>query len=185
MASPDEQLNTMLSNLPEKTGKRLSEWMTAIKSSGLLKHGEIVAHLKSDHGVTHGYANLLTSEYLHSGADKSPEVLIDAQYAGPKSGLRPIYDTLVGVVERLGDDVEISPKKSYVSFRRSKQFALLQPSTGSRADLGINLPGAQASERLEVSGSFNAMVSHRVRLEDAIEIDSELKDWLKQAYDQA
>ncbi|MDJ0653518.1 MAG: DUF4287 domain-containing protein [Xanthomonadales bacterium] len=187
MSSPEEQLKKMVENLPEKTGKDLDEWLRVIEKSGLHKHGEIVGHLKQDHGVTHGYANLLASEFLKITGDgqKSPEELVDAQYAGPKSGLRPIYDTLVGVMERLGDDVEISPKKTYVSFRRNKQFALLQPSTRSRADLGLNLPGEESTERLEPSGSFNAMVSHRVRLEDAIEIDSELKEWLKQAYDQA
>ena len=40
-------------------------------------------------------------------------------------------------------------------------------------------------ERLEKSGSFNAMVSHRVRLASPTEVDAELIAWLKQAYERA
>ncbi|MEM9533197.1 MAG: DUF4287 domain-containing protein [Pseudomonadota bacterium] len=186
MASPEQQLQTMINNLKDRTGKDLDTWLAAVKKAGLAKHGEIVKFLKSDHDVTHGFANLIASEFLKTGVSaKAPEELVESQYAGPKSALRPIYDTLIGVVERFGDDVEVSPKKSYVSLRRSKQFAIIQPSTASRLDVGISLKDADSTDRLESSGSFNAMVSHRVRVEDAIEIDSELKDWLKQAYDQA
>ena len=38
-----------------------------------------------------------------------------------------------------------------------------------------------AKARLEASGSFNSMVSHRVRIEKATEIDQQLVSWLKQA----
>ena len=75
--------------------------------------------------------------------------------------------------------------KSYVSLRRSKQFALVQPSTRTRVDLGINLKGDDPAGRLEASGSFNAMVSHRVRLTEADEVDAEVTGWLREAYDRA
>ena len=39
--------------------------------------------------------------------------------------------------------------------------------------------------RLEASGSFSAMVAHRVRLESVTEVDRVLVGWLKQAYDAA
>ena len=77
------------------------------------------------------------------------------------------------------------PKKAYVSLRRSKQFAIVQPSAATRLDIGIQLKGTPTTDRLEASGSFNAMVSHRVRLSSAKGIDAELKAWLKKAYDAA
>ena len=82
----------------------------------------------------------------------------------------------------LGKDVEIAPKKNNVSIRRSKQFALLQASTGSRLDLGLILKGVKPTDRLEASGSFNAMFTHRVRLSEKKNIDAELKTWIRQAY---
>lgn len=81
--------------------------------------------------------------------------------------------------------MEISPKKAYVSLRRSKQFAIIQPSTATRVDVGINLKGHKATDRLEASGSFNSMVSHRVRIADKKEVNKELIGWLREAYDNA
>jgi len=50
-------------------------------------------------------------------------------------------------------------KKGYLSIRRSKQFAIIQPSTATRVDVGIQLKGVEPTGRLEPSGGFNAMLS--------------------------
>ena len=111
--------------------------------------------------------------------------LVAAQYAGPKAGLKPIYDAVIEAARSLGKDVEIAPKKTYVSLRRNKQFAIVQPSTRTRVDLGINLKGEPAAGRLEAAGSFNAMVSHRVRLEKPADVDKEVLAWLEKAWAEA
>ena len=69
--------------------------------------------------------------------------------------------------------------------RRAKQFALVQPTTKTRVDIGIKLKGVEPEGRLEASGSFNAMVTHRVRTSSVEDIDDELKTWLQAAYDAA
>ena len=183
--TPDEAIQSMIRNLKEKTGKSLEGWTKIAKDSKLGKHGEIVKLLKEQHGLTHGYANLVAHETLQSHAEAVAESgtdLVAAQYAGDKAGLKPVYDKLVEAIGKFGSDVEFSPKKAYVSVRRSKQFAIIQPSTKTRVDIGINLKGVAPAGRLEVSGSFNSMVSHRVKLESAQEVDKELIAWLKQAY---
>jgi hypothetical protein len=119
------------------------------------------------------------------GAPPHGEDPVGEQFKGPKAGLRPIYEAIVAEVKKFGSDVEVSPKKANVSLRRSKQFALLQPSTAARFDVGMNLKGVPPAGRLEASGSFSAMVSHRVRLESVKGVDKELIGWLKQAYEQA
>ena len=88
-------------------------------------------------------------------------------------------------MQGFGSDVEIAPKKGYVSLRRTKQFAIVQPSTASRLDLGLNLKAVAPSGRLEPSGSFNAMCTHRVRIEGKEGLDASVQKWLKQAYDEA
>jgi predicted transport protein len=184
--SPEEMAAAMIVNLKENTGKSLPQWVRIAKKSGLEKHGQILKHLKSEHGMTHGYANLVAMQALKApGAEPTGEDLVATQYAGKKAGLRPIYDALTTAIGKLGKDVEVAPKKAYVSLRRSKQFALIQPSTASRVDVGINLKGAPPTDRLEAAGSFNAMVSHRVRVTEAGQVDAELKRWLKQAYEGA
>jgi predicted transport protein len=85
---------------------------------------------------------------------------------------------------KFGGDIEMAPKKGYVSLRRSKQFASIHP-TASRVDLGIKLKDVPPKGRLEAAGSWNGMVTHRVRLEKVADVDAELKAWLKQAYDAA
>ncbi len=182
--SPEEMAASMIANLKEKTGKTLPQWVKIARASKLEKHGQIVKHLKADHGMTHGFANLVAHETLQSAAGNAPAGdLIEGQYGGGKSDLRPIYDALIAKVSKFGGDVEVSPKKAYVSLRRNKQFALIQPSTKTRVDVGINLKGEKPAGRLEASGSFNAMVSHRVRLEKKADVNGELVGWLKKAYD--
>lgn len=182
--SPEDAMQTMIANLKEKTGKTLEQWVKVARASKLAKHGEIVKFLKADHGMGHGYANLVAQTALQpvGSAAAGGDELVDAQYAGNKAALRPIYEALVTAVGKFGSDVEISPKKTYVSLRRSKQFALIQPSTATRIDVGINLKGRKAAGRLEESGSFNQMVSHRVRVEQKADVNAELIGWLKEAY---
>jgi hypothetical protein len=176
----------MIANMPEKTGKSLDEWLKVVTKAKLSKHGEIVGMLKADHGMGHGFANLVAHKALASDAgSRDSDDLVDAQYAGPKAALKPTYDKLIGIVEGFGKDIELSPKKAYVSLRRSKQFGLIQPSTATRLDLGLNLKGVAPKGRLEASGSWNAMCSHRVKLASAADVDAEVKAWLKQAYDAA
>jgi len=50
---------------------------------------------------------------------------------------------------------------------------------------GLNLGAAKPTGRLEPSGNFSAMVSHRVRIESKQEVDAELVGWLRTAYDSA
>ena len=178
--SPQEQAQTMIDNLPAKTGKSLSEWQTVIASSGAAKHGEIMKILKGEHGVSHGFANLIAQKCI-GNLDVADEDLVANQYQG-KEALRPIHDAIIAFVEGFGGEVEIAPKKTSVSLRRKKQFALIQPSTKTRIDLGINLKGVDPQGRLE---AMKGMCTHKIKLTSIDEFDAETKDWLKQAFDRA
>lgn len=178
----------MAANLEAKTGKSLEAWAKVAQASGEQTHGKMVAHLKSAHGLTHGYANLVAHTALGSAAQHQQEAGVDLvaeQYSGAKAGLKPIYDALVKEVESLGKDVEFAPKKAYVSLRRKKQFGLIQPSTATRVDLGLNLKGVEPEGKLEPAGSWNTMCTHRIKLGSAAEVSSEVKKWLRAAYEGA
>jgi hypothetical protein len=183
--SPQEIKAGMIAGLSEKTGKSMEEWLKIVRSSGLSTHKEFMKLLKEKHGLTHGYANLIALGALDSDSHmaENTDALVEAQYAGAKEALRPIYDRLLSAIKVFGKDVEVSPKKAYVSIRRGKQFAIVQPSTATRVDVGINLKGTKPTERLEVSGSFNSMVTHRVRVATLDDVDKELLAWLKKAYE--
>ncbi len=103
MATPEEMGATMIANMKDKTGRTLPEWLKIANAAKLEKHGQIVKLLKSEHGVTHGFANLIAHHSLNSGAGASDGGdLVRTQYSGKKEGLRPIYDALVRAAARLG-----------------------------------------------------------------------------------
>jgi predicted transport protein len=186
--TPEEQTAKMIESLAEKTGKPMDAWLALAKKSGKSKHGELVSWLKAEHAVTHGYANLIAhftfkndaGSMLADGAD-----LESAMFTGGKEGLRPIYDALMKHITSFGTDIEKAPKKGYMSLRRATQFATLHPSTKTRFDIGLKLKGVSPDGKLEAAGSWNAMVTHRIRLESVADIDADVQRWLRAAYDGA
>lgn len=178
----DKALQTMIDNMPEKTGKSLEEWKTILKEKSFSKHSEGVKFLKSEHGVTHGFASTIVS--LSKEENNAPEDLVASQYKG-KESLKPIYEKLIQYVTSLGSDITITPKKGSVSIIRKRQFILIKPATKTRIDLGFKLKDKPTTDRLERSGPFGSMCTHRVRLTDVSEIDADLKDWISEAYEKS
>lgn len=172
----------MISNMPEKTGKSLDEWKKLLHTKAFAKHGEALKFLKEEHGVSHGFANtiiLLSKEEKNSDDD-----LVRQHYEG-KEGLIPVYNKLLEVMHSFGSDIQIVPKKTSVSIIRKRQFALIKPATRTRIDLGLKLTGEPLAGRLEGSGPFGTMCTHRIQLFDQNEIDQEVVKWLKEAYERS
>ncbi len=183
----DPSVQTMIDNLPEKTGKSLDQWFKVLAASKLEKHGEMMKLLKGEHGVTHGFANMICLIYREESAATPPpssEDLVEIQYAA-KQELRPIYEKLLAAALKLGADVEVAPKKNSVSLRRKKQFALIQPTTKTRIDLGIQLKGQNPTGKLEGGDMWNGMCTHRIQLMTVADADAEVLDWMKKAYEAA
>lgn len=176
----------MEKGLLEKTGKSLEEWIKIVHEHKLDQYKEIMAFLKSDHGLTHGFANFvaLKSKKSDAGSIDNDE-LLNNQYANGKEALKPIYEQLILEIGKFGEDITRTPKKDSVSMIRKKQFALIKPATKTRMDLGLKIKGKPTTDRLENSGPFGAMCTHRVRLESVAEVDAELMGWLREAYEGA
>lgn len=185
-SSPDAALQTMIANLEKITGRSLAHWVGVVRAARLGKHGEIVARLKTEHGLGHGYANLVA--HHAKPAEATAAAAADpaaAWFAGDKAAMRPVYDRVLAAVRKLGGDIEFAPKKGYLSLRRSRQFASVHASTKTRIDVGLQLKGVPPAGRLEAAGSWNRMVTHRVRLENTAHADAELVGWLRRAYEAA
>ena len=84
----DKALQTMINNMPEKTGKSLDEWKKILNTKSFEKHSEGVKYLKSEYSVTHGFANTIIT--LSKEDDNTSEDLVESQYKG-KEDLIPIY----------------------------------------------------------------------------------------------
>lgn len=175
----------MEKGLLDKTGKPLEYWIKIVKESKIEKHKAIIDFLKSEHSFTHGFANFVSLKARKSDSDSLDNTdLLANQYKG-KEHLRPIYEKLLSEINEFGNDITISPKKDSVSFIRKKQFILIKPATKTRIDLGLKLKGKELTERLENSGPFGAMCTHRVKLSSIGDVDSELIEWIKEAYQKA
>lgn len=190
MSSVDKALETQLKNIQTKTGKTLDQLYAIIKKSGLAKHGEIRDMLKKDLGMGHGDANTVVHFYMKStepasaqASSASPDAALDAIYSGAKAHFRPIHDKLMAAINEFGD-FEIAPKKTYVSLRRKKQFVMIGPATNTRFEVGLNMKGVKATARL-LALPPGGMCQYKVNLTDAKEVDKELIDWIKQAYESA
>lgn len=182
----DKATATMIENLQKNTGKTLDEWVKIVQKEKLAKHSEVVKFLKEKHKLTHGYANLVAhkSKGSDAGSAENKNSLIDAQYKG-KEHFIPVYEKLMTEIKKFGKDIETAPKNAYVSLRRKKQFALLQPATKTRFEVGIILKGQTAKGRLEEIKTANSMCSHKINITDIKDIDKEVIDWLKKAYENA
>lgn len=178
----EKALQTMIDNMPEKTGKSLDEWIVILKKQNFAKHGEAVKFLKTDYQVTHGFANTIVT--LSKKAHSPNEDMVSNQYRG-KESLHPIYQKLVENIQKFGSDVNVVPKKTEVSLDKTRKFAVIRPSTKTRIDLGLKLKDKPFTDRLESSGPFGTMCTHRVKLTDIKDIDKELLGWIKEAYNLA
>lgn len=178
----DNALQTMISNMPEKTGKSLEEWKEILKTKNFAKHGEAMKFLKGEHKVTHGFANTIIHLANENQVDAAD--LVVNQYKG-KEILLPIYKKLIATVSDFGTDVIKTPKKTSVSIIRKKQFVLIKPATKTRIDLGLKIKDKPTTDRLENSGPFGSMCTHRVQLTTIEDIDVELIAWMQEAYDKA
>lgn len=178
----DAATQTMIDNIPTKTGRPLEEWFAVLDAASLEKHGQAMTLLKGEHAMTHGFANLIVTMHRDRSSTATADDLVDAQYAGAKAALRPVMEQIVGAVRGFGADVEIAPKKTSVSLRRSKQFALVEAPSSKRVQLGINLGGTPPTERLRAAGG---MCTHRVDVTALEQVDDELLGWLRAAYERA
>lgn len=190
MADLEKALATQLANIEKRTGKSLAELAAIVKGSGLSKHGELVAMLKTTLGMGHGDANTLVHTVLKSDGQAAAAAqglsavqVLDGLYAGPKSALRPIHDRLLAELRNLGS-FEEAPKKTYVSYRRKKQFAMIGPATNTRVEVGLNMKGVKATERLQELPA-GQMCNYKVKLTDPNQVDAELMGWIRAAYETA
>jgi len=188
MNSIDKAFETQLANIQKKTNKTLDELFALIKSSGFEKHGEIRDFLKNTLNLGFGDANTLAHEFKKSQeppAESSGAITnkVDEIYSGSRENLRPLHDAVMKAFTQFGD-FEISPKKTYLSLRRKKQFAMVGPSTKGRLEIGINMKDVPATERL-VELPPGGMCQYKVWLTDESDVNDELLGWIKIAFDQA
>jgi predicted transport protein len=176
---------TMIANLLRNTGKTIEEWIEIAKGLNTGKHGETVKILKDKFDLGLFFADLIV--HKANGTDSgsfSSEELIEKQYKG-KETLKPIYDKILQNIVALGYDIEVAPKKAYVSLRRKKQFACLKPATKTRFEIELIIKGQEANGILESISGAGAMCTHKIKIENENQLTPEVYKWIELAYTKA
>lgn len=184
-----------VASLPEKTGRSLDEWIVLVQRSGPPGEKERRDWLKKEHGMGTNSAWWIAERAEGKGAEdadpaiylQAAESYVESMFAGPKAGLRPIFEALVKLGRGLGSDVRICPCQTIVPFYRKHVFAQVKPTTRTRIDFGLALAKAtqKLPKRLIDTGGLEKKdrITHRIELTSPEQIDDEVKRWLKIAYD--
>jgi uncharacterized protein DUF5655 len=111
--------------------------------------------------------------------------LIGRQYAG-RTQLRPILDATIAALPGIGQVAVVQARKTYVSLvSRRRTFAVVQPTTKTRVDLGLRLSNQRPGGRLKSGkGVGNGSMTVRLPLSGVADLDDEALGWLKRAYDE-
>ena len=184
MADPEAAIASQLRNIERKTGMTFVQLCKLIADSELIRVGDQRAMLMERLRLGYGDANTLALRAKQAAlpAAESADPL-DAIYTGPKAPLRKIHERLHAAISKFGQ-FEAAPKKTYISLRRKKQFATLGPATKDEVELGLNVKALPASARLKPLAP-GGMCQYAIRLSKLDEVDAELLDWVRAAYDAA
>jgi hypothetical protein len=180
--------------LKQKTGRSLDEWMALIRKEGPPTETQRREWLKNAHGLGTNSAWWLAERTVGKGSEdydpdaylKAAEEYVEAQYAGKKAPLKPIYDRLLSLGLKQGKDVRACPCKTIVPLYRKHVFAQIKPTTLTRIDFGLALGDTKKTpKRLIDTGGFakKDRITHRFEITSIDDIDDEVRKWLKIAYD--
>lgn len=193
MADPDVARLNQLRNIQARTGKTIVEFHEALAASGLTKVSQQRTWLMEQFKLGYGDANMVALFFgkplppLDSPATAAPHLPVGDPlveiYSGAKAKLMPLHGAVLDMVREIGP-FEASPKKSYVSLRRRKQFAMLGPATKELIEIGLNAKTLSPAARLKVMPA-GGMCQYTVRIGSVTDIDKELQGWLRTAFDQA
>jgi hypothetical protein len=186
-------VQTWMTELGEKTGQSLDEWIALVTKSGPPTAKERREWLKKECKLSTNTAWWIAERADGRGTvDDSPEAylksaehFVETQYSGPRAALRPLYDQLLKLGFSVDKDVKACPCKTIVPLYRNHVFAQIKPSTNARIDLGLALGNTKTPKRLIDTGGYakKDRITRRMEVKSKADLDDELKAWLKKAYD--
>ena len=179
-----------LENIKAKTGKSPDDFVRLAGRKGLLgadvKAGQVLEWLREDFGLARGHGMAVVVVLRDATRPKpSSGDGVAAHFSGRQERWQAPFERLRSEMESFGPAITVRAGGSYLSLLRDgRKFGIVQVS-GGRLDVGINLKGPAPSARFEPAGTWNSMVTHRVRITDPVQIDQELITELRRAFERA
>jgi len=188
-------VQAVVDNMGAKTGRTIDEWAAMVIAHGPTGSKARRDWLKNTYQLG-GTTVWMIVEYVEgrSSADTDPKLYlaaavryVETMYAGPKMWLRPIHDALIALGRSLGDDVRVCPCQTIVPLYRAHVFAQVKPTTQSRIDFGLALKGVRQKlpRRLIDTGGLakGDRITHRFEIKSPGDVDDEVRNWARIAYD--
>ena len=183
-----------ISELSQKTGRSLEEWLKFIKKEGPPDEAARRDWLKTKFGLGTNTAWWLAERSVGKGEEsgdaaaylKAAEKYVNEMFAGKKEHLRPVYEALLKLGLSMGKDTKACPCQTIVPLYRNHVFAQIKPTTQTRIDFGLALGDTKKTpKRLINTGGYEKKdrITHRFEITSSKEIDDEVKRWLKIAYE--
>jgi uncharacterized protein DUF5655/uncharacterized protein DUF4287 len=184
----------VVAGMKAKTGRSLEEWV-ALVAKRAPDEGARAAWLKEEHGLGTNYAGWIAARSLGKDEEhtdpaaylRAAEQYVEAQYAGAKAALRPLYEALLERGLALGRDVKACPCKTMVPLFRNHVIAEIKASARTRVDLGLAL-GKYAKKLpktlVDTGGAAKKdRITHRIALARPEDLGPEVERWLRVAYE--
>lgn len=185
-------MDAIVRNLKAKTGKTLEEWTALLNKQGPEVVSEQKAWLKERYGLGGSTIGAIVDHARGADEELNPEaylknapIYVDQLFSGARAHLRPICDELLVLATSFGDDVKVSPCKTFVPLYRKHVFGQIKPTTQTRLDVGLALGDVKTAKRLIDTGGLakKDRITRRIELTSVSDIDADVKKWLKAAYD--
>ncbi len=187
-STPRQHAEAILRNVPKKTGKSLAEWKKLIKKAKPSDAKAAQKWLIENHGLGADTARFIAEHAL--GVDsmsiyEDSDALLQELFSGSRAPLRPIYDSVIKAIGKLGDDVEILPRKTSVTVGRKRKIVSIIPRPKSGLVVGFSLGDAKVRGKIgeAVVMKNDCRITHEVVLTKKSEVDSDFRKWLKAAYE--
>jgi hypothetical protein len=187
-------MHDWLATLKAKSGRDVNEWSSLVVEKGPPGTKERREWLKVQHGLGTNSAWWIV-DHAEGGDDleegdpqkylaKAP-VYVEAMFAGPKAGLRPLYDRLYDLTRSVAKDIKLSPGKTIVPIYRNHVIAQIKPATRTRIDFGVALHDTPAKGRLIDTGGLakKDRITHRIEIAKPDDVDAFVEKWLRKAYE--
>ena len=169
--------------LEASTGKSLKEWMAIMERTGLSKHNEMLAHMKSEHGFNHMQANFLTYIYKNDGKPVySAGADATAALFEKKEAWRPLYDKLADLISKNISETKFIPKKGYMSIAGKREYAVARIMT-KEIRVGMDLGEKPFDDYVQKGKGLGAMprISHMVVVKEEGDLSGDLLALLNEA----
>jgi hypothetical protein len=179
--------------LPSTTGRSLDDWIALVRGEAPAGTAARRAWLARRHGLRGSAAGFIVERAEGRGLEETDSDAyleaapryVEALFSGPKTGLRPVFDALVEAALGIGRDVRVCPSRRAVFLYRTHAFGTIHPAVRGRLELGLALGTTRTPKRLTaVTGRGPAPgITHRMVLARGDDVDTEVRRWLRIAYE--